>query len=69
MSNVIKFEKPKPEKTPKNGAPKSGPPKWRPPRIGRLLAIAIILALFAAAWAYFQFVEPQLGGSIPGASL
>ncbi|MBT9370098.1 hypothetical protein [Rhizobium sp. CSW-27] len=64
MSNVIKFQKPKPEK-----APKSGPPKWRPPRIGRPLAIVIILALFAAAWAYFQFVEPQLGGSIPGASL
>ncbi|WP_165219579.1 hypothetical protein [Affinirhizobium pseudoryzae] len=69
MNNVIKFQKPKPEKTPKNGSPRSGPQKPRPPVFSRSLAIIIILALLAAAWAYFQFVEPQLGGSMPGASL
>lgn len=69
MNNVIKFEKPKPEKTPKKGSQAPGSGKPRPPRIGKGLALVLILALLAAAWAYFQFVQPQIGSSIPGASL
>ena len=42
--NVIQFRKPKPEKTP------------RPPRpwLRKLLSIAAVIIIFAAAWVYFR---------------
>lgn len=46
MSNVIKFNKPKPVK----------PPRQTSPAVKKALIILGVVAAFAAAWAYFQFV-------------
>ena len=40
--NVIKFRKPKP------------PPKAPNPMLRKLMIIAVVILVFAAAWAYFQ---------------
>lgn len=42
--NVIKFRKPKP------------PPKAPRPGLRKLLVVIVMLAVFAAAWGYFQIV-------------
>ncbi len=46
MNNVIKFNKPKPVK----------PPRQTSPAVKKALIIIGVMAAFVAAWAYFQFV-------------
>ncbi len=53
MNNVIKFQKPKPVK----------PPRQTPPWARRLIILVVVIAMFAAAWAYFQFAQQS---SVPG---
>lgn len=45
MNNVIKFQKPKQVK----------PPRQTPPWLRKALTSGVIILGFAAAWAYFQF--------------
>ena len=45
--NVIKFRKPKP------------PPKAPNPMHRKLMIIAVVILVFAAAWAYFQVTGTQ----------
>lgn len=46
MNNVIKFQKPKPVK----------PPRQTPPWLRKALTSGVIILGLVAAWAYFQFV-------------
>ncbi len=46
MSNVVEFKKP----------PKAPEPKKPNPRLRTALIVLGVIAAFAAAWAYFQFI-------------
>lgn len=46
MGDVIKFNKPKPVK----------PPRQTPPAVKKALIIAGVIAAFVLAWAYFHFI-------------
>lgn len=49
--NIIKFER----------RPKPKPPRQTPPWLKRLLAIIVIIAFFAAAFAYFSLAGAATG--------
>ncbi|MCJ8506900.1 hypothetical protein MUU53_03120 [Rhizobium lemnae] len=46
MGDVIKFNKPKPVK----------PPRQTPPTVKKALVIVGVMAAFILAWAYFQYI-------------
>ncbi|SIQ75720.1 hypothetical protein SAMN05880590_10729 [Rhizobium sp. RU35A] len=51
MNNVIKFQRPKPQK----------PPRQVPPGLRKALVAAAILIGLVLVWAYFQFIAPSSG--------